>query len=744
MRRHSKLPFDWPEPDSLDLDIHDLPHRSSSTEWWYVNSHLPTKEGRCFSVFASFFRMRLDKSEWVEGREYCHSLVWGLIDLDNQDYYPVSYFENTAPQIIKKRLLKGEGPRDPRMKRALTEVVEQGHLPRPDRLCKDAPKVGTEKLFIDFGGDRFFKLDDGSYCLEIWDDERNLGSTLIFQPQKKFIRHGDNGVVSGAHGEEMFYYFNPRCQVRGWIQLGKERFECIDGLGWYDREFGRSTAGDEQQVGWCWLSTQLNDGTELSVYDLFDREKANVSCGHWAVYIEKDGMAKRYEDFTLTKTKSWRSCSTFTDFPIAWSLSIPTLELKLEAHALFAQQEVITANSEPSFWEGRVKVVGSIRGNPIEGPGFVECAGFNFLRDLDDFYASVGDSTRKAIARLLPKKPNQEAVKLLSGTSNWPHITKGIESIQISQLISRPLRTIIDRGGKAWRSYSLLISCEIVGGNPNDYEHYLALPEILHSGSLIVDDVQDRSTVRRGGPSCHLMYGEPLAINVGCAAYFLSELVLAGDQERIPQEAQLSLYRLYFELLRAAHVGQALDLAGVGDFVLPAIESGDISTLEQRILTIHRLKSAVPARVSAEGGAILGGGNSTQIKAIGDYVESLGLAFQIVDDVLNLRGFKTELKEKGEDLREGKLTMPVVKAFARLQASEARSLWEKIQRKPKEPALVSQLIDEIEACGALDACMKMAEELVESAWQEFSPHFPDSFTKMRFRAFGFYLLERHY
>src|SRR6202008_1335983 len=89
----------------------------------------------------------------------------------------------------------------------------------------------------------------------------------------------------------------------------------------------------------------------------------------------------------------------------------------------------------------------------------------------------------------------------------------------------------------------------------------LGMPELMHVGSLIVDDVEDRSLVRRGGPACHVMYGEGIALNAGTAAYFLTQHFL--DVDEIAAPTKLRLYNLYFEALRGGHAGQALDLAGL-------------------------------------------------------------------------------------------------------------------------------------------------------------------------------------
>ena len=268
------------------------------------------------------------------------------------------------------------------------------------------------------------------------------------------------------------------------------------------------------------------------------------------------------------------------------------------------------------------------------------------------------------------------------------------------------------------------------------------MPELLHTGSLIIDDVQDRSSVRRGGPSCHLLYGEAIAINAGCAAYFLAEVLIHGAN--LTDQEKLRLYALYFEALRAAHAGQAADIAGLDALMPDVAESGDGHLLEQRVLAIHRLKSAAPVRALAMLGATVGGGTTEQVEAVGSFFEAIGLAFQIVDDTLNLRGFKNDLKSKGEDIAAGKVTIPIAKAMSRLPLNARLELWKTVSSKPTDPAVIAAVIEQLEACGALEACERQARELVETAWQRLAPLLRDSRVKVILRAFGWYVLERSY
>ena len=737
-------PSDWPS-NPLDLSVHDRPHSSSSTEWWYINSHLETVLGRRYSIFASFLRVKLDPQDRVDGREHAHSLIWGIIDKDQRRYLPSSYFEHVAPQIALKRLERGKGPRDPRMCRALREAVSRGEIPRPDRMLKRYPVVAQDRLFLQFDESSFSKRTDGTYHLELFDEETNAGCSLRLNPTKPFVLHGDEGVVRGSSGEDMFYYFTPRCDVTGAVTIEGETQDLKSGMGWYDHEFGRmAERGSERDIGWSWLSAQLDDGSELSLYDLFDRRDPDKNCGHWAVHIDRDGHCTRYREFTLTPRRYWHGYRTFTDFPVDWDAHIPALNLHIEVRATFSDQEFITANSEPSFWEGAVSVKGTKGGQPIAGPGIVECSGFDFTGDLDGFYRAVGKATRGVISDILPLQPDRAAIEFLTGAERRKHIAVGLEGDLLSQVLTAPLREVLDRGGKAWRSYALMLCVEIVGGDPNDFGTYLALPELLHTGSLIIDDVQDRSTVRRGGPTCHEVHGTPLAINAGCAAYFLAEATTDSIRKQVPIERQLEVYRLYFEAMRAGHAGQALDIRGLTQVVDQALAEGDVRGLRERVLTIHRLKSAIPARTAAEMGATLGGGEPELIVVLGDYAEAMGLAFQIVDDILNLRGFEGKLKDRGEDLREGKATFPVVAALEALPLEQARRLWSAIRNKPSQQYEIDALIHQIDTCGALDGSMDLARRMVNEAWLKLDPHFECSFAKIRLRAFGYYLLDRHY
>lgn len=745
----SLFPADWPSDGALDLARHDLPHGSSTTEWWYLNSHLVAPGGREFSVFAAFFRV-VTKVHSDGRTEYSNALTWGLSDVERREYVPYSFVDEKAPRIGLDRIKAGRGAKDERINRAVSEALEKNCVPLPDRKLPGGVRVSLESLDLDYGPGRLQKLGNDAYRLFVGADDGprgRLAIELTFVAKKGPVRHGDNGLVRGAHGEDMFYYFIPRCEVAGRLSIDGEEVP-LTGSGWYDHEFGRPPpererpeAAGADMVAWNWLSVQLDNGTEVSVYDLV-RTDSKDSIGRFAVLIDSAGRRRAFSDFTLTPHEQWQSMRTFEHYPTHLVLDVPEAKLSLDVRAAFGDQEILTVMSKPAFWEGRCDVRGTLAGEPVQGPAYLERSGFCDMDTLDAFFRRVGEAVRSSVRAAVPLDLDREHALRLVAAPGRERYLDGVDLPQLSRALIGPLREITDRGGKAWRSYAVLACCDAVGGDSRKFAQWLAFPELMHSGSLIVDDVQDKSMVRRGGPAAHLKFGEAIAVNAGTAAYFLGEQLLT--RSLVSDAAKLKIYDFYFEALRAGHAGQAIDLDGLISFVPAALDRGDLDVLERRVLAINRLKTGAPAAALARIGSVAGGGTAEQVEGLGNYFESLGLAFQIVDDVLNLRGFKGDLKQRGEDITHGKVTLPVVKALNRLDADARWSLWRIISSRPSDPKVVADAIARIEASGALDACEVQASELIESAWRRLAPLLEESQSKVMLRAFGWYVLERHY
>lgn len=585
-----RYPTDWPGEGPIDLGVHDLPHASSTTEWWYIHSHIQVADGRDFSLFASFFRICKGRDESTQEPVYAHSMTWALSDPQAGKYYPLSYVDPDAPKMGIERIKRGEGTKDDRLRRALREILELGHVPYPDQLFPREVYVGKRQLELDFGGQRFIKIGDSQYKLDLYHDHFYTGCELILELEKAPVRHGNRGVVKGTAGENMFYYFIPRCRVTGELIVNGVRCPVVKGHAWYDHEFGAppttntassahqapsnlvlstkagtstsanrsgktesgshdaaSTAAQtpptREDVAWNWISVQLDNGAEISAYALFDRMKGDQDVGSFCVYIAPNGQSQTVTEFELVALNSWRSTRTFNEYPTQWTLKVPAWDCDIQAKASHNDQEFITLISKPAFWEGRISATGSCFGETVQGIGFLERSGFHDIDNLDDFFKAVSKETRQSVSRLLPLEPTYKQTRDLIADDTRDDLMEGVDPKYIAKYSTHPVREITDRGGKAWRSYAALACCDVVGGDSREYVHWLAMPELMHVGSLIVDDVQDKSTWRRGGKSCHVIYGEAVAINAGTACYFMGQKILVQGKknERCPKSPYLRL-----------------------------------------------------------------------------------------------------------------------------------------------------------------------------------------------------------
>jgi len=643
---------DWPSRfGAINLETADLPHESSTTEWWYYNSHVTSTEGKKLSAFICFFRIckHIDangKKQWAD------ALTWAITDVDTGEYSCDVLLDQDSPSMILKQMEKGiRVVKDAKIRDSILEVLRKGNVPRPDRMFKRKPHCSRNSLDIDMEDGQLIKDAQGNYVVTCrHGEDKSIGLSMTFKPEKEAIRHGSNGVVKGHDGDDMFYYFIPRCSVTGQLSIGGKTHRIQQGQGWYDHEFGGCVPDDSKEkmdYAWNWAAIQLDNNTEITAAVLYNPNTKTlmetVTC-----MIDAKSQRTAYNEMSFEPVgEQWTSCRTFRTYPTKWLLKIPEANVELRVDACINDQEFMTLLSKPAFWEGRCDVYGTINGKHVTGLAYVERNGFDEMPKLMDFFKAVGKQVRKSVQDMYPDKPTPEQVVDLIANKETAYYCKGVPADVLQKTLMAPVRTIADRGGKSWRSYGALACCDVVGGDSRNFVKWLAMPEFMHVGSLIVDDIQDESDERRGGPCAHLIYGEPLCINSGTAAYFMCEHLIKAPG--LSAETLNKVYQLYFACLRGGHAGQALDIYGL-DYLMPdAIEQGKSELLEERSLAIHMLKTAVPAGTLARMGALVGGGTDEQVDAVGKYFESIGLAFQIMDDVLNLRGLYFGKADTGKD-----------------------------------------------------------------------------------------------
>jgi geranylgeranyl diphosphate synthase, type II len=223
------------------------------------------------------------------------------------------------------------------------------------------------------------------------------------------------------------------------------------------------------------------------------------------------------------------------------------------------------------------------------------------------------------------------------------------------------MRYSLDAGGKRLRPILTLAAAETVAGTSASAEAVidLALPaacavELIHTYSLIHDDLpaMDDDSLRRGRPTNHVVHGEGMAILAG-DGLLTEAFSLLSSEPRDPNLAARQIHTIQ-TIADAAGArgmvgGQAIDLQAVGSTTLD----------EHSLQDMHARKTGALIRAAAVAGAIMGGGSDDQIRAVGEYGRHLGLAFQIVDDILDVEGDPKDLgKTAGKDAKAGKPTYP--------------------------------------------------------------------------------------
>lgn len=739
---------DWPQEGDIDLAIHDLPHKSSTTEWWYLHAHLRDALENEYGLFVSFFRhaLSVDKNNGLYN--YSHTVIWGLTDIQNKKYYTKSLVDKSAPKIGIKHLKDKKSSKDPYIRKATIEMLKKGVVPLPDELLINDPIIPWDRLDLIYDDQRFTKLSDNTYKLELHDRNQNIDIELNFKPLIAPVRHGTDGVIRNSSVEDMFYYFIPKCAVQGNLKIIDKNIPIVNSSGWYDHEFGYRPAEKKSiikkdEVAWNWIGVQLSDGYQLSVFDVHTK-KQNKNKSTVLILIDPHGVKHTTLDYTFAPYgPKWVSTRTFNEYPTRWKLSSKELNLDLRLAAVFDHQEFGTVISKPAFWEGRLNVSGTHLNNSITGHAYLERHGHVSTETINDFLKSVSKTTLSSVKKILPIYPDRKKFEELVSKAGNKRFTKNLDKkIYIEKLI-KPIREIIDRGGKSWRSYATVACCDAVGGNSQEAIDWLALPELIHVGSLMVDDVQDKSGIRRGGLAAHKIYGDAIAINSGNAAYFIGQICIY--QADISIEKKLQIYDWYFEAMRASHSGQALDIHGLDYLMENAVKSPRAANnLPLKVISIHKLKSAAPASYLARIGACLGNGTDEQIHALAHFFEALGISFQIIDDVLNLKGFKDNTKTKAEDLTAGKITFPVAMAIKLLTKNDKKRLWEIVKLKTKNRLLLNEAIQLIQKSDALNISERFAKNYMEKAWRKLDPLIKDSMVKINLRAFSWFVLERTY
>lgn len=347
-----------------------------------------------------------------------------------------------------------------------------------------------------------------------------------------------------------------------------------------------------------------------------------------------------------------------------------------------------------------------------------------------DVLEGYGKRVTVEIERLIPRRIDEESLSKLIGKPLFKYES---ESINVS--IIEPFWDLMNRGGKRWRPVLTIIVYEALGGKAEDILPLTVISEIIHNGTLVVDDVEDESDYRRGRPCIHKIYGVDVAINMGNTMYFLP--LLALFKTNISNDKKLRILEEYVKTMIELSLGQAMDIAWHRGLV------NDVT--EEQYMQMTLFKTGALARFSVKIACIMADTSKKIEEKISRFSESLAVAFQIQDDVLNIVGEESKYgKEIGGDIKEGKRTLLVVHALRNLPPQKAERLKQILKMRTNDSQLIMEAIELLKESGAIEYAKKTCIELVSKAWDELDDVLPESPAKEKLKALANFLISREF
>jgi predicted secreted hydrolase len=308
-------------------------HPEFRTEWWYYTGNVRARDGHRYGFELVFFRQGQDRgradnpSAWRVDDLYLAHLA--LTDVDARRFRSFERLNRAGPGIA------GIG-------------FDEGRIWNGNWQVRWDKSTGVQTLSAVADGVNF---------------------ALRLTPRKPPVIHGENGVSQKAEGagKASHYVSFPRLAVEGKLD-GAE----VTGSAWMDHEWFTEEL-DARQQGWDWFSVQLDNGTELMLFDL-RRTDGGIDAHSAGTFIARDGRSTHLKraDFALEPLEYWSSPKTGARYPVKWRISVPGMAIALECAAALPNQELVPEdNIGPSYWEGAVTYSGT-----SPGVGYLEMTGY--------------------------------------------------------------------------------------------------------------------------------------------------------------------------------------------------------------------------------------------------------------------------------------------------------------------------------------------------------------------------------
>lgn len=679
--------------------------QSSGVRWWFLQGYF-TETGQAPHHFMfCFFE--------IAAKTPGYSLMATELDDLSADSHSFQSVATASAVDLLLEKLQGENSNvSPQISLPYCLEVEEFGLPSPIQVVADLPVVDEKNNTISWSD--FILLEK--------DDE------LIFRGELP-----SSGLVEFTLGstDEVFHYGDRQSSsAGGFTRLsscpnlslqGTVNEKPVIGRAWYDYQccgydFLWNLEKDSGLLGWDWFGLNCENGIAIVVfnYHFFGTEKEDKLK---VLVMYPDGTTSSPGDASLNVLQYWRSKTFHIRYPSTVQLIVPSLQLDFTIEPYAKDQEIHFPGFMRSIWEGAGKFSGRMSGENVYGRARIEFFGYGYITDIKDYLLDHTKRIDRVIADFLPQQVTSSWVEKYIGAPEFKH-----DPDTITSFLAEPTWDMVNRRGKHWRPICGHLFLQTLEVDPEPYlELIYSVAELNHTGSLMIDDIEDESLVRRGEACTHLHFGLDVAINCGNALYFLPYLLLK-QHPVLDEKQKLLAHELMVEMLSQCHIGQGLDISWSKDVTRARLEKGLQNGFDQKLLQMYAYKTGAQVGGIAQMACIIARTSNEVREVFGKLGRSFGVAFQIMDDINNFSNGKGWKKKRGEDIRNTTPTYVILKALEMMTPSERErfiSIYTTRELRMNDEYL-DEAVDILTGCGVLTFCHQQAQEMMEKVWHDFT------------------------
>ncbi len=302
-------------------------------------------------------------------------------------------------------------------------------------------------------------------------------------------------------------------------------------------------------------------------------------------------------------------------------------------------------------------------------------------------------------------------VEKVTKSNNTVNNAKKIDAFLLSRLKGKPVDLykaasyLIEHGGKRLRPYLVLKSCELLGGSVKQAIPAAAAIEMVHNFTLVHDDIMDNDEVRHGVPTVHVKFGIPIGILAGDLLFSKAFETISGFAA--PKEVSLSLISTLSRACSDVCEGQVLDISMAQSKVIPT-ELQYIEMIEKKTSSLFVASCAM--------GALSANTTKLDVNRLSTYGKNLGISFQIIDDLIGVIGDpKVTKKPVGNDIREGKKSLPILLAIKLAEGKEKKTILDAFGNSSASKKEVEKAVEVISSLGIEETIRRKASHHMNMA-----------------------------